>query len=134
MHCVSCLISCFYMSCALRLALFLGLSLIGFLFSLGCSRSAYFSLYIISFDKQSYVKIAANQYRYFVYCCWVFYILRFCVISYALCLLPYFLPCFLLHLLPYLLPCLLSCFLSGFLSSFHICLDIVDLLIFLSTL
>ncbi len=45
------------------LALSLALSLVGFPFSLWCSRSAQFSLYIVGLDKQSYVELVANHYK-----------------------------------------------------------------------
>ena len=56
--------------CVVSPTLFLSLSfilsLVGFLFLLECSRSARFSFYIIGFDKQSYVELVTNQYRWFV--------------------------------------------------------------------
>lgn len=93
-----------------------------------------FSLYIVSRNKQLYVELTTNQYRYLVWCCWLSCALFFCLLFCALRLLPCFssrlLPCFSPRLLPRfsprLLPRLLPCFLSGFRS----CLDIIDLLIF----
>ncbi len=140
---VSCLISCICMSCALCLlpllclcvlsVMFLALSftlclfcyvscLVSYLFSfysfLKIGDLIIFLFYIISLDKQLYVELVVNQYRCLVWRCWIFYILRFCLVSCGLC----FLPCFLLCLLLYLL--------LGFYSPLYI----VDLLIFLSTL
>ena len=84
----SCLVSYLWISCALRfslcfwvcvlcimsLNLFFGLSLalslVGFPFSFGCSRPARFSLYIVGLDKQSYIKLVANQYMCYIGLVW----------------------------------------------------------------
>ena len=97
------------MFCALCLTFSLALSLVGFLFSLRYSKFARFSFYIVSLDKQLYVKLVANQYRCLVWCCWVSYTL-------------------------YLLFCLLLCLLPYLLLDFFSPLDVVDLLVFFSAL
>ncbi len=56
---VLCIVS-LALSLALSLASSLTLSLAEFPFLLTCSRSAYFSLYIVSLDKQLWVELAAN--------------------------------------------------------------------------
>ena len=84
----SCLVSYLWISYALRLLLYfwpcilcimslnlffglsLALSLVGFPFLLGCSRSARFSLYIVGLDKQSYIELIANQYRCYIGLVW----------------------------------------------------------------
>lgn len=88
-----CLISCAlrfllcflpYILCIASLTMFLAYW-ISVLFE--CNKSAWFSLYIISFDKQLSVELAANQYRYLVWHYWVFCVLRLCLVSGALRLL-----------------------------------------------
>ena len=94
-----------FIFCVLHLASFLILSLVRFPFSLRYNRFTRFSLYIISLDKQLYVKLVANQYKCFIWRRWV---------SCAL------------HLL--------LCLLSHLLSSFCSLLGAVNLLVFLFTL
>ena len=122
MYCIFHLVSHFCISCVLRLTSsftsFLAIFLIRFLFSLEYSRSACFSLYIISFDKQLYIKIAANQYKCLIWHCQIFYALYLCLVSCALRFLPYLS----LYLLPHVL------------SSFRSSLSIINQLIFFSIL
>ncbi len=125
-RCDSCLVSDF-VSCA-SFALSLAFCLVRCVFCLvscplgfrSCSSAVdllVFSLYIISLDKQSYVEIAVNQYKYLVWHCWLSCAFCLCLVFCALCLL---------RLLPRLSPDLLS--------GFRSCYDVVDLLGFFSTL
>ncbi len=125
-RCVSRLVSGL-VSCA-SLALSLALCLVrcvtclvsrplGFRSCLSAVDLLVFSLYILSLDKQSYVELVVNQYRYLVWRCRVLCALRLRLVSCALRLS---------RPSPHLSPCLLS----GFRSR----CGAVDLLGFLSTL
>lgn len=116
---ILCVASLLCILCVMSLALSLALSLIRFLFSLRYSRFAYFSLYIISLDKQLQIELAANQYRCLIQCCWVSYALHLCLVSYILRHST--------HFLARLLPCLSLGlhFHNGVVNLFHLCQSII---------
>ncbi len=102
-HLIFGLVSCTSLGLSLTLYLLRCISRLVFCPLTFCSRLStvnllVFSLYIISFDKQSYVELAVNQYRYLVWHHQVSCALRLCFLSCALRL-----SCLLLRLLPYLL-------------------------------
>ncbi len=81
-----------------------------------------FLLYIISFDKQLYVKVAINKYKFLVERYWMFCALYLYVVYYML------------YFLSHLLSCLLLCLLLYLFLDFYSSLDIIDLLVFFSRL
>lgn len=110
--CITFLDSSLGSSLVLSFGLSIALSFVKLLFFLEYSRSAYFFFYIINLEKQLYVELAANQYRYLVLRCWVS-----CAFNLS--------PCFLFYSLWYLIYCvfwLVSQLVSCFLSLFIICL------------